>query len=117
MQEFGLNISDLQRRVLNNSGRVLDGVLDELLQKDYLRNTSRIYIGSYYCSHYFLQTPRNGYAELLNYARSRNLNVTLVVPPLFENDLDAASELILYLKNLSEQADNTIDEIFFQSNL
>lgn len=111
MQEFGLNISDLQRRVLNNSGRVLDGVLDELLQKDYLRNTSRIYIGSYYCSHYFLQTPRNGYAELLNYARSRNLNVTLVVPPLFENDLDAASELILYLKNLSEQADNTIDEI------
>lgn len=107
MQEIGLNICDIQRRVLGKPEIILGTILDSKK----LDNVSRLYVGSYYCSNYFLQTPKNGYRELLLFAKRRGLKVTLVIPPLFEKDLKASKELLLYLKSLSIELENIIDEV------
>lgn len=73
--------------------------------QDYIKGTHRIYIGSYFCSRFFLSTD---YSKLVEFARISKCNVTLVLPVFTEKDLQKAKK---YIYTILEKYKGVIDEI------
>ncbi|MCD7951290.1 MAG: hypothetical protein LUG12_13735 [Erysipelotrichaceae bacterium] len=70
------------------------------------KKPNRIYMGSYFCSQYFLRF--NGYLQIIEYCQNNNLHITLVIPILSQKDLKTGKKRI---ENICQQAGNVIDEI------
>ena len=69
---------------------------------------NRIYIGSYYCDHYFLQAGWEPYRQILSFAAEKGLSVTLVVPPLFQSNLARGLELV---RKIIDDGAGVVDEV------
>ncbi len=63
---------------------------------------NRIYLGSYYCDHYFTQAGLEPYRSLLRFSRDHGLRATLVVPPVFQANYDAVCALVRDILNAEE---------------
>lgn len=72
-------------------------------KKDYIY---RIYIGSYFCSQYFIKF--NGINELLSYCILNNIKITLVIPVFSQKDLEYGK---VRIKEICKKAGRIIDEI------
>lgn len=70
--------------------------------------THRIYIGSYFCSQYFLQLSNKLLQDFFEYCQSSHVAVTLVVPILTEKNYQKGIEKISYLLKMYS---HIIDEI------
>lgn len=81
-------------------------LLFDSLEKKYCESVKRVYIGSSFCSQYFLNFF--GYHEVFNYCREKKIPVTLTVPVLSEKDLKKGKEKI---NRVCLDGVNIIDEI------
>ena len=70
------------------------------------RAITRLYIGSYFCSQYFLKVTWFG--RLLKFCNENNLKVTLVVPVITEKDLKASK---MAIDKMVECGKTVLDEI------
>lgn len=61
----------------------------------------RIYVGSSFCSQYFLHF--SGYKELFQYCKSRQIHVTITVPVISEKDLENGKKKISCLYKEGEE--------------
>lgn len=69
---------------------------------------NRLYLGSYYCDHYFTQTRIEEYMDILRFSRDHDLRTTVVIPPVFQANYDAVCSLAMELLNTEE---GTVDEV------
>lgn len=69
---------------------------------------NRLYLGSYYCDHYFTQTRIEEYMDILRFSRDHDLRTTVVIPPVFQANYDAVCSLAMELLNAKE---GTVDEV------
>lgn len=76
--------------------------LEAMLQK----KINRIYFGSYFCDLYFLKFK--AYYELIQYCKSKNIQITLVLPVFSQNMLEIGKKRIL---EVCRYAETVIDEI------
>ena len=60
---------------------------------------NRLYLGSYYCDHYFTQTRIEEYMDILRFSRDHDLRTTVVIPPVFQANYDAVCSLAMELLN------------------
>lgn len=58
---------------------------------------SRIYIGSYFCSQYFLLS--SGITQIVEFCEKNRIEMTLVIPVFSEKDLSTAKHKIAYFLN------------------
>ena len=79
------------------------GVVDK--SNELLKGKKRVYVGSYFCSQYFLSLKID---KLVEVVRDRNIKMTLVLPIFSEKDLNIAKSKILKILQTSEIM---IDEI------
>lgn len=79
------------------------GVIETLYEL--FEGVNRIYVGSYFCSQYFLSLKFN---KLIEIARDRDMRITLVLPIFSEKDLDFAKEKI---SKLLQNSEIIIDEV------
>lgn len=78
------------------------GIIQNILKKDY----ERIYVGSNFCSQFFLKN--NCYEYILEYAQKENKHVTVTIPIITHKDLMEAKNLI---ETFVEKYQGVIDEI------
>lgn len=102
--EMSLNLCDL----LGRSEKNISLWIDKLISAISVNNFSRVYIGSYYCDHYYLYTHKDKYTDTIRYAKENRFKITLVIPPLFESNLENGIDLAKYL---IEESKSVIDEI------
>ncbi len=99
---FCINMCDIFHTINENQFVDFMNNLIEKLQK----KPDRIYMGSYFCSQYFLKF--NGFLQIIEYCRINNLYITLVIPVLNQKDLKNGKKRI---EDICQQAGNIIDEI------
>lgn len=102
--EKALNLCDILGRLDGNINLWINKLINTFTINDF----SRIYMGSYYCDHYFLYTNKDKYKNIINYARDNKLKITLVIPPLFESNLEKG---IACAYDLLHEGDGLIDEV------
>lgn len=79
------------------NGIGLSSFLDSLISS-HGGEVGRIYIGSSFCSQYFLKF--NGFLDVLEYAKARKIPVTLTVPVFSQKDIGKAKKRIyMFLEN------------------
>lgn len=104
-KKCSVNLCDYFGRIpnlLEENG--LENFLDDLS----VGEVDRIYIGSYYCSNYFLKQSDTKFKRIINTAKKNNYKITLVIPPLFPKDI---SEVEKKIKTLLEYGVAVIDEV------
>lgn len=79
------------------------GVMNKLY--GLLEKKSRIYVGSYFCSQFFLAFQ---FDNLIKFAKDWNLKLTLVLPVFSEKDLKLAKEKII---KILQNFNSVIDEV------
>lgn len=99
-----LNLCDIFGRLKQSTSNALTALLDRVPYKV----IDRLYLGSYYCCNYFLQSQTEILEEILDFAKKSNRKVTLVVPPVFEKDFDRVCTKALRLIECYAQV---IDEL------
>ena len=83
-------------------------VIDKLMTAKGLFNCQRIYIGSSFCSQYFLHLRNDEIDSLVHACSKRNVRLTLVIPTFTEKDLEKGK---IKLKSFSQYFYQIIDEI------
>lgn len=86
----------------------LETTLDDILFEVGLNNCERVYIGSYFCSQFFLNLKLNHIEELIYICNKRNMKISLVIPTFSQKDLERGKDKI---KILCNYIGNVIDEI------
>lgn len=82
-----MNLCDLiYRQDLQN------GTFDRLFQKPYFAKPKRLYVGSYFCSQYFIKM--DFLSELKQFLKVHPYALTLVIPVISEKDLSTAKGFI-----------------------
>lgn len=116
--EMALNLCDFLGRTNENENVSVEQMINKFNSKDF----SKIYMGAYYCDHYFLYTHKSKYISVIDYAKREKKKIALVIPPVFENNLNNVIKLAY---NLIERGRDVIDEVtindwgmieFFQNN-
>lgn len=104
-KKCSVNLCDYFGRISN---LVEENGLDEFLKGLHIGEIDRIYVGSYYCSNYFLKQSNANYTSIIYTAKKNNYKITLVIPPLFQKKLTEAEQKI---KILLEEGADVIDEV------
>lgn len=102
--EIAINLCEL----IGRSSEDMHSWIERLIIDTSFGNCSRIYLGSYYCDHYFLQTSVSRYTDVICFAREREIKITLVIPPLFETNLEKGISLA---EKLISEGRDLIDEV------
>ena len=102
--EIAINLCEL----IGRSSEDMHSWIERLITDTPFGNCSRIYLGSYYCDHYFLQTSVSRYTDVICFAREREIKITLVIPPLFETNLEKGISLA---EKLISEGRDLIDEV------
>ena len=85
-----------------------EGIIDiDSIMYKYLDSYHRIYIGSYFCSRYFIYMKRF-MNKLFYYAKHNNMKLTLVIPVFSEKDINISKKVISEIISSSEEI---IDEV------
>ena len=103
INETALNLCDIFGRIDD-----VEALLKLINSKSTIHNITRLYIGSYYCDHYYLYNLKKSNEKMIDYAKSNGLKITLVIPPLFEANLGKGIDRT---RQLIAQNSSTIDEI------
>lgn len=90
-----LNCCELMQQLIPNANIKL-GIL-EMIKAGYLTKVHRIYIGSYFCSRYFLSLLEEELGKVIKGAREENIKVTLVLPIFTQGVLEEAKQKIEHL--------------------
>lgn len=86
--EWALNLCDILGRGKNDVNAWVEKIFSKIPANKY----TRLYVGSYYCDHYYLNLPISSYIDVIDYARKNKLKVTVVIPQLFEKSLHEGLE-------------------------
>lgn len=97
-----INLCDVFARLFPDFEKNLQKLLDRASK----HNINRVYIGSYFCDHYFTQVSESKYRSILYYCAQHQIAVTIVVPPLFQENYQKGIRLVSLLAE-----NNTVDEI------
>ena len=89
----GLSLEETVERAMDLAGRTA---------------AERLYVGSNFCSQYFLRQPMSLWSEAFALCRQRGMAATLVVPVVSQRDLASACSLVEELLN---SHGDMIDEI------
>lgn len=102
-----LNLCDIILRFTNIEQKSVDEILNECGQYYRIEDIERIYIGSYYCSNYFMGISDSLYKEINDKCLQDKMKISLVVPIVMEK------KLALILSRINELCEkySTIDEI------
>ncbi|MDO5291728.1 MAG: hypothetical protein Q4F05_03155 [bacterium] len=85
-KEYCINLCELLKHI-QVSGVPLKQVIGSVEKTLNTNSIPRIYIGSYFCSQYFLHLTEADCKEVLEYAKEHNSKVTLVIPIVTEKNL------------------------------
>lgn len=112
-----LNLCDIMGRFRSDTS----ASLRRLIERIPCKTVDRIYLGSYFCCNYYLQTQTAIYEGILSFAQHSNRHITLVVPPIFEKDFERICEKTLrlietYASVIDELAINDFGALDFFSN-
>ncbi len=91
-----------------SSGYNFERIFDLALKNSGFETVSRIYIGSNFCSQYFLHINPRIIFDWVEYCKLKGINVTLCLPIFTQKDLQKAKE---YIAVYSQKFNNGIDEI------
>jgi len=86
----------------------LEATLIAILEDEGIKPCERIYIGSYFCSQFFLNLNIYHLKELIHICNKYNMKLTLVIPTFSQKDLEKGKNKI---KELNSYIGNEIDEI------
>lgn len=89
-------------------GFTLSQLVEGAMQKAGRSSVERLYVGSNFCSQYFLRQPRRVWRESFELCRREGIPATLVVPVFSQKDLEAGCDRI---DRLVHAYGDLIDEI------
>jgi len=104
MIDSALNTADVLSE--NNIGILQELFFSGIVIEGHTVLFNRIYIGSYFCSKFFLK--QNGWKTILRICKTEKVGVTLVIPVFSQKDLAAGKKII---KETLEHYNDVIDEI------
>ena len=99
-----LNLCDIIGRLPKD----VPAAINSLIQAMPYEKADRLYVGSYYCDTYFLNTAPTVWEALFAYAANTGKKVTLVLPPVFEKDFEKIHSRTLAL---IQAAPGVLDEL------
>ena len=105
--EHCVNLCELIKQVLA-SGMTIGEYVEQVRKEKGWDRVGRIYIGSYFCSHYFLHLTEWDFTQIFTYAKQADCKITLVLPVFTQKNLGSAKK---FLDRLSCRFDDGIDEI------
>lgn len=106
-KEFSINLCELVKQ-LNTYDVSMDELIKGCEREQKLAPVTRIYFGSYFCSHYFLHMTQEEYEKLIVYATNHGIKLTLVLPIFTEKSLTKAKRRI---ESLCRYFSTIIDEV------
>ena len=86
----------------------LESIIINILDVEGIRPCERIYIGSYFCSQFFLNLNINHLKELISICNKNDIKLTLVIPTFSQKDLLKGK---IKISKLESYIGNEIDEI------
>ena len=82
-----INFCDIMN-YLDQDKETIDAVITRIAHKANIENIQRIYIGSYFCAQYFLHMKDEIVEEVVQYAKKKEVKITIVSPIIPQKDLE-----------------------------
>lgn len=93
LQSNCLNFCEIMEH-LYEADSTLNDIIDEANKMAGFEKCERIYIGSYFCSQYFIHLSNEILRKLGMVCKERGIRVTLVIPTFSEKDLEKGKERV-----------------------
>lgn len=106
-KQLCLNFCEILENILSNATDVEAAIKNAMELADYAK-CDRIYVGSYFCSQYVLNTSMDLMKKLLSTTNRMGIPVTLVLPMFTEKDLLRGKEMINVFSSYFQKG---IDEV------
>ncbi|WP_310604751.1 hypothetical protein [Anaerosporobacter sp.] len=102
-----LNFCDILN-YLKQEEETIDDIIKRTASVAGYEHVERIYIGSYFCAQYFLHMDDNLIDEIVTYAKSMEMRLTLVIPIIAQKELE---NVLNKIERYCDYFENCMDEI------